>query len=846
MQPFGGLRRWLWAMVAGMFICPAIASSADPPVMSARLHLVKGYLELEPGSIQFSLGRWVDEYDAQCGITEADLRGRMIANANATLKARGNVLEQFALGTRQERPELAAAQEVARSALLRLVESDKATSELHQLTAPWGDADNRYAIWFSTAQHLSPRPVYGGSATMHERVLLQAVLDAAWNDSVAAPPLALKTRLASIQLSRLGHFELQPAPPFRSNKPKAKLRLKSNVSEWEADKDRLQRHLVEPFDCHLAPQAQMAQRAKDYFEIRGITLEQFWLKGESQVPEPDFNAGVELRKQSFSAAGFGGRVLLSPDPAVDAVYIQADPKTQGSLVRRVLYQLLPSRDWDLFREPASYLCRIEEFGPAKTTMVYLDFRSTTGRELEFSKSFLTRAAVAERMRRLADVSYQVNLDYPSGSIPQRRKGASLVVSPKADTKKFGKGELRIPECPAPTGVAVLVPEPTADEEDEVVGEDVAADAARPVAKPAVKTTPVPVTEPDKPAGAQRSNDKAPLHRREEPRNHLRIGFESDGSRKPRFTASYARGGLADEHVFLVSTSHQGRPSGNFEYGVDFLGFDHGIDRRAQFAARAFTEYDPDRPTSSLPEDLRRSGVELRLTTDLWRDWAGSFGQATVLLTQHDTWQEEGTTEPKDRIRKATAEFVFARSEYATAASPHLEGGISLTQGRVRPGTSFRKVQGDLMFHRFTGAFYRWDLRAATAYVSKTAPQSEWPVFGGEASVRGYAADATIARRTWVIQNELWMPVSELMRRDTEFTSFLRRSVWLAVLVDVGGIEGSPRLGNGSRRSTGLGLRFAQGSDFALRLDWARPIGEKDSKVDHSGKWMVSVTTRRSL
>ena len=841
MQHFRCLRQWLGVMAACMFLWPAVASAADTPVMSARLHVVKGYLALEPGSVQFSLGQWVDEYDAQCGITEADLHGRIIAHANATLKARGNVLEQFALGGRQEKPELAAAQEVARSALLRLVESDKASGELHQLTAPWGDAVTRLSIWFSTAQHLSPKPVHGGSVTMHVRVLMPAVVDSAWNDSVAAPPVTLKARLASNQLSQSGHFELQPAPPFRANKPKAKLRLKSNVSEWAADKDRLQRHLVEPFDCQLAPQAKMSQRAKDYFEIRGVTLEQFRLKGENQMPEPDFNAGIELRKQSFNAMGFGGRVLLSSDPAIDALYIQADPEKQGSLVRRVLYQLLPTRDWDLVRAPAFYLCRIKEFGPAKTTMVYLDFRSAAARGLEFSKGFLTRAAVAERLRRLVDVGYQVNLDYPSAQTTQRRKGASLVVSPKTDTEKFGKGELRIPDCPAQADGAMPAPAPAADDEDEDERENSAEDVTKPAAKP----VPKPVTEFDKPAGVQRSHDKDPLRVKEEPRNHLRIGAESDGSRRPRFTASYVRGGIADEHVFLVSTSHQGRPSGNIEYGVDFLGFDHGIDRRVQFAARAFTDYDPDRPTSNAPEDLRRSGVELRLTTDLWRDWAGSFGQATASLTQHDTWQE-GTAEPKDRIRKATAGFVFARTEYATAASPHVDGGMSLTQGRARPGSSFRKAEGDITLHRFTGAFYRWDLRAATAYVSKTAPQSEWPVFGGEASLRGYASDTTIARRTWVIQNELWLPVSELLQRDTEFTSFLRRSVWLAVLVDVGGLESSPRLANGSRRSAGLGLRFAQGSDFTLRLDWARPIGENDARVDRSGNWIFSVTTRRSL
>ena len=97
MQHFGWLRQWLWA-VACISMWPAIASAADPPVMTARLHVVKGFLELEPGSVQFRLGQWAVDYDAQCGITEADLRGRMITHANATLKARGNVLEQFAIG----------------------------------------------------------------------------------------------------------------------------------------------------------------------------------------------------------------------------------------------------------------------------------------------------------------------------------------------------------------------------------------------------------------------------------------------------------------------------------------------------------------------------------------------------------------------------------------------------------------------------------------------------------------------------------------------------------------------------------------------------------------------------
>ncbi|MFG6430013.1 ShlB/FhaC/HecB family hemolysin secretion/activation protein [Roseateles sp. LYH14W] len=835
----GGLGSWLAAVgLAAALLGPAAAlAQSPPPRLHATLMLRGGHLALDPASTRLALGDHAAVYRA-CQLSDDALKAGLIAAIDKTLQRRGPVLEQLALdpfnatdADNQPRTDLPA----LRLALGRLAKSDPATAEANTFSGPWTQAQQVFTRWLE-AHRNDPLPV----RVTFERGLyadVYATMASAsdWLDEPARPIPDLYGTLQTEDHQALerGAVIFDIAPPFQAREDgtgKSKLALTVNLAAWASRLQALREDLLDPLHCQLWSRQAVVGRAQDYMQARGVALQHYATqamasKGQAaNLPqmEPNDQAGIAVeptryRNEPGSVEVVGGRVLLSPDPQLDYLIVHADPDLDGPLVRRVLYLLLPTPDWGSLRDAlATRMCiarRLPGGKPGPGTQPLMLSFVDPAFPTQFSSTYLTQRALAERMRRLADVGYRLQLASPILRAEHRRKSVSLVVT-KSGSASAGMpvGALGLTDCAggsAPEAGAVA---------------DIAAVAAPP------------------PRAAQDNG------RREPPRHELAVGAQYDGAHPLRLLSTLARAGLSPDDTLSLSAAFQGKASADLQYSRDFLWFDNGVARRVQASVRSYTEFEPGQPRSSGEQDERHTGLDLSATVDLWRDVENSFAQLLLTAGRKTIRPEAGapTGTAGVTLRSAGLGLVFSHSLHATARPSALDAELQVQAGRAGAGHGrYGRAQASLAWQRFVGPFWRWDLRANATAVRGPAPQAEWPTFGGEQSVRGYAADLAVARRTWALQNELWLPPPGADRVDAALGALLRRQVALALFVDIGGLRGSPSQHAGTKAGAGLGLRYLADASVTLRLDWARPVGEDDARL-RSGQWLLSITSRHTL
>lgn len=837
-----------WMAALGMAVAllvPAAARAQLPPRLQSTLMLREGYLALDPATTQLALGDYAGVYRA-CKLSDEAIKAGLIAAIDKTLKRRGTVLEQLALdpfnttdADNQPRTDLPA----LRQALGQLTRSDKATGDANTLSAPWATASDVFTRWL-IAHRSDPLPV----RVPFERGLYADVYGPMasatdWLDQPARPIPDLYGTLQTEDPHALarGTVIFDIAPPFRAREEdsgQSKLRLTVNVAAWASQLAALQQDLLDPLHCQLWSRQAVAQRAQDYMQVRGVALQHYATQAmanqgqAANLPqmEPNDQAGIAVeqtryRKETDVPQVVAGRVLLSPDPQIDYLVIHADPDLDGPLVRRVLVLLLPMPDWEALRGTlATRMCiarRLPGGSPGKGTQPLMLSLVDSAFPTQFSSTYLTQRARAERMRRLADVGYQLQIASPRIRAENRRKSVSLIVARTGSARGDAPiGALALADCadatePPPADVAATAPV------------DAPADAA--------------LSPPPK-AGKSAS-------RKDPPRHGLTLGAQSDGARPLRLLTTLARTGLLADDTLSLSAASQGKPSADLQYSRDFLWFDDGVERRVQASIRSYSEFRPEQPRGAGEQDERRTGLDLGATVDLWRDVGNSFAQLLLTVGRRTVRPEAGAPAgtPTLTLRSAGLGLVYSRSSHAAARPSDLDVELQALAGQANPGHArYRRAQATLAYQRFVGPFWRWDLRAQATAVGGPAPQAEWPTFGGEQSVRGYAQDLSVARRTWALQNELWLPPPGADGLDSELGSLLRRQVALALFVDVGGLRGSPTYGTGTKTAAGLGLRYLADAGIALRLDWARPINEDAPRIRRSGQWLLSITSRPKL
>jgi hypothetical protein len=833
--------------LAGVVLCGVLSLSnaiaaTQEPVFKTQFVVRDGYVALDPAASTLDLGTQAAAFVDECGLAPEAVRSELMAHVERLLHARGKLLDQLAIPPVADPSdaEAIARRAAVESGLRDLAKTDARTTELYTLSASWRDAEARVTAWMDA--HAAAQP----AVTLGRRSLKDAYEPFFDEPKLADGPLAPAADLFDVldpNVARDGRAVFRLLPPF--SRVQAKIRPDKNPQEWSRHRSRLAQDLLEPLACKLWYRDRIVERAKDYFEMRGIAARGYRAprdardEGADAAPPGD-SVGIAAERPDFERKDFGGRVLLSPDPLVENVYVEL-AASQWAALRRVLYLLLPSRDFRrVVAAPATYLCRMDAVwkpvvDPAtgRPQVVRLALSSGDGATLALANAYLTRRAFAERLQRLDTMGFGARMDLATSDEKARRKYISLLVEPAADAAPMPAATEAGPELPAcvPAGGAAPIapqsqeapaPLSTREHPDIVQPERVERKTARRDAR-----------------SGQRVAERAQRHR-------LDLGVEHDAGKPPRYSLGFARTGLGNDDTFSVQIGQQRQSSGDVQYSRDFVGFGT-LDRRVQMSVRAFSDFDPNRASVAAGADERRSGAEIRATVDLWRDRRGSWGQVGLGASRSDIELAHAAGNPaKTRIRLADLALTLVKAWDGTPSSRRIEVGASVARGRVSElSDAFTRYGLDLSHHQFVGAFTRVDLRAHAQRIAGAAPRTEWPVFGGEDSVRGYPADAAVARSTWVLQSEYWMPLPWPARGPDGMATLLRRSVALAVFADVGGLSRSAGSLTGHKLGVGAGVRLSLKDGLTLRVDWARAVGES-AEVGRSGRLYLTVSSARTL
>lgn len=834
----------LVAAIAALLCNAALAQPGMAPAsLQVRLVVRDGHVRIDRAEVRLELDMHAaNVYEQQCRIDRAAMAQELLDYLDALLQARGKLLTQLALHpAHPAAPELRDRRQRVEAAFDTLSKLDPEAESLWNGSGAWQTMNAPLQAWTSALRLRRPE-LMPGALTLSD-LYLQIIREPAYADGPLLPDIDLD-RDRSLAMQGIVRYRI--APPLVG--VRGKIRPTANIAQWEALRSGLGDDVLAPFECRLWYRQPIVERLQDYVELRGLSLEAFRSARDARhaldlVPSgevPRSRAGVSIERPRFEDhdaeldgdQAFGGRILLVPDPTLQAVYIGgADP----AVVDRVLYLLLPTTDYaQVRRRRQDYLCTTPAFWmqDPRPPVVQLPLDSALGRQLQVAQAYMTRRTVAQRLQRLGAIGYAARIDYPEQINPppgtpraerlrQVRRVALLIAEPERGTADrpaaspagSGHGSTALPACSTPRDAGSTpqeAPEPPLE---------LTTDLARPQA---LRSEP-PVVKPH--------------------RNHLELGVTTQAGKPPRWTGTYRRHGLGDDDSFAIELGQQGQGLGAATYSRDFVGFSR-LGRRLQLTGRMYTDVDPERAVAADRPDERRSGAELRATLDLWRDRRQSFAQLELGLVR----QRSELTGPSGSVLRtlgslAEARLIWVRSEHGTQAAPHTEAVLLLARGRSE-GDGFGKLGLEFNHHRFVGFFTQWDLRLRAAGVSGEVPVAEQLSFGGEDSVRGYRVDAAAGRRVWALQNELWTPLP-WQPRSTAFAQTLRRQVAVAALLDVGGVHGSRSGFDGRKASIGIGLRYHHGDVLALRLDVARPVGSVGAD-DRRTRLHFSVSSQRQL
>lgn len=834
----------LLAILLQAAACLSVAQD-DVPELRAQFVVRGGYVVVDAQRSQLKLKSREGAY-AGCGLTPALIQRELVDYLNGLLRSRGKVFDRIAQGAAPADAsdiEGRARWQRMHTARQAFSKVDTEAQALLQLDADWLAAGDRLQAWTRLHRDRFP-PVTDGTQNLFD------VLKASVNDVRLLDGPLLKFNLDPDEFGDDrpddGIVSFRIAPPLlRRDRP---LVPSTNVAEWEHLIPGLVEHVVRPRECKLWYRDKLIEPAQDYLEVRGISVQPLRHRhDETQTgglvlaapPKPGV-AGIAPELPSFARANFGGRIHLAPDPVIEDVYVEADP-TDVATLRRVLYLLLPTSDFSrVMARSADYVCVAEAVWkePLASTgrrpaTLRLSFLEGPGAGLQFGSEFMTRRALAQRLQRTALIGYEAKLALERELPAQRRTVGSLIVQPAggaAAAASAAGATTLLRDCAKATVSSATTAATDATASTLVSPADGVKKAD------ALSTTEhAEFAQPKAAIGADAAAQNKPLPAATKHRHRLDLSAEHQAGKPLLATLEFSRVGLSNEDTWSLRLGQQSKASGAFSYSRDFVAFDR-LQRRLQLSLRGFSDFDPNRTLAStnntnnnpVAADTRSDGGELRATLDLWRDEAASFSHIDFSLADYRTETNpaaaaSSANRSRSHIRLADVSWQVAKAWPRTPASAQAEATLSLARGSA-DGQRFSKAGADFALHRFVGALSRWDLRLHARAVSGAAPASEWPSFGGEDSVRGYRADAASARRTWVLQNEYWMPLPWAPESPT-LARTLRRSVALAFIADIGGLGGGAAAGlSGRKAGLGAGLRYVYNDSVTMRLDWARPVG----------------------
>jgi len=462
---------------------------------------------------------------------------------------------------------------------------------------------------------------------------------------------------------------------------------------------------------------------------------------------------------------------------------------------KVLYHLLPDADFRAIRSvisssPADYLkfTREKVLGGEEREVVTLDYRKPASRRLSQPAPYVNQRQVLRQLGQIAGL----------GFIPfwAAIEGTSVEGYPASDTR----------------WIQLLL-----------------------AATSNLEKRNSEVDETKKPARMQLSG--------KEFRNHLRIGGGVQSKQPPTALLEYTRDGVfASDHMSL-KVGWRGEAIFGGNYQRDFIGFE-SLGRRLSLKLDGDSDFRPDRLVNSQRVDERRSGGGVTAQLDLFRDRANHWLRLEVALSHQEVKLKD--TAPHlstDGISRGTLGLSYGWLRESVVGSPGLELTPSLTIGRpTHNGSGFIQSSIKAAYHRNLLSFFEIDSRACLDMASSDTPETEWPRFGGEDSVRGFRLEAASGRVSWSFQNELWIPIRFTDYFGETIDNLLRRNLKLAAFVDVGGLSRSQQTISSFEAGAGIGLRFTMSDQATLRLDWAHPM-TRFSKDQGGHSFYFSVVLR---
>ncbi len=282
--------------------------------------------------------------------------------------------------------------------------------------------------------------------------------------------------------------------------------------------------------------------------------------------------------------------------------------------------------------------------------------------------------------------------------------------------------------------------------------------------------------------------------------------------------------------------------GNANYFADYIFFNK-LHRRVSVQFTVASDLEANRNLTDPDIDERRSTGLARLEFELFRDRSGSllrfFAEA-----RNETVELKSNLQPLVKNNLTTLEFgafyffesVEVERPRRIRFEPKFKAGLGLAAGEPR----YNKLLATGNFHQMLPARYEFDVSGRAELASQATPRFELPSLGGTDVLRGFRADDGLGRRFWVLQNEVWIPLTIGNDQSTGLKAMLREKVKLASFVDVGGLYDTINVSPGVRAGTGLGLRVIY-NPIIFKFDFGYGFGEKATSGGR-GKFHFSVTS----
>lgn len=336
---------------------------------------------------------------------------------------------------------------------------------------------------------------------------------------------------------------------------------------------------------------------------------------------------------------------------------------------------------------------------------------------------------------------------------------------------------------------------------------------------------------------------APPTVQEEPsrtRHAVYFGVGYQPGMGPRLTGTYEYAGLPSSVLSLtLGWSEQLLGSARHVYELAL-----GVwpPRQLRIATTLFSDFRPNRLLDDIETDERRTGGRLRLGL-LGRNPPRSY----QLFVEGQYARVRLDPETASATRR-TLTTIDTGGEYRWTERPDwadVLAGAQLRVGWTRSATPYVTLRSAGRLFRPFGPGWAALLEGRAQWVSARTPGFEQASFGGMTSVRGYRPDASLARRLWTLQQELWAPLPGTAGSVEGFRGVLRRYLRLAAFFDVGGVTRTTGgLSSDVRTGLGLGARLLLGP-LTLRIDWGhRTTAVLDGHI--RGDLYVSARSSASL